>query len=102
MTLTSFIYHAVAAIAMLCQVVGSGLISLLYLSLKSAPGTEPALLILQGIVAISWVASVVLGFIAWRRRSWLVATVPIASLTVLWAVDWIAKSTIHWYLPWGY
>jgi len=100
--LRSFAYHGLATIAMLCQLAVVGLISLLKLSLSSAPGTEPVQLILKVVVAVSWLGLIVLGLVAWRKRSWFVVTVPIASLSVLLVLDWIATSTIHWYLPWGY
>ena len=93
--LRSFAYHGLATIAMLSQLAVVGLISLLKLSLSSAPGTEPVLLILKVVVAVSWLGLMVLGLVAWRKRSWFVVTVPIASLSVLLVVDWIATSTIH-------
>jgi hypothetical protein len=102
MTANAFIYHALATIAMLSQLVLVGLISLLKLSLSSAPGTEPALLILKVVVAVSWLGLLVLGLVAWSKRSWFVVTVPIASLAALLVVDLIADNTIHWYLNLGY
>ena len=79
-----------------------GLVSLLKLSLSSPPGTEAVLLILKGVVAVSWLAFTVAGLVAWTRRDWLVIAAPLGALAVLLLVDWIGTNVIHWNLSGGY
>lgn len=95
-------YHVAAALATLAQVVIVGFLSLFYLTLGSPPGTELVLLILKAIIAISWLAFVLAGLAAWKRRDWIVVAMPIGSLGVLFVVDLVADNTIHPYLNWGY
>lgn len=53
-TVRSLVYHGLAAIAMLAHVILVGLASLVTLWLTSPAGTEIPLLILKGVVLVSW------------------------------------------------
>lgn len=101
-SLRLLVYQGLAAIAMVVHLLLTGLFTYLTLLLSAPPGTEALVLVLKGVVVVSWLVLGWLGLFARSRRSWLVVGVPILSWAIVWAVITIGTSGVHWGLNWGY